>query len=237
MNLILLVLASLALGPQGTEGKRAIETGFVVIDGVYNSELVAPLDILEHSRYRDADAYFRCFLVSPDGKPIKTAEGLTIHADYSFKNAPKLDVLVIPSTMTSMDKDLANKAYMDWVRANAEAAASVITLCDGAFPLGQTGLLDGRQATTFPGDQDRFAEMFPKIQVHRDVWFVHDGKFITSVGGAKSYEPALFLAHQWFGEAFAKRLAQGLVIDWDLARIPHHSFGAAPPRPGKERAP
>ncbi len=211
--------------------KKALQTGFVVVDGVYNSELIAPFDILEHSRYRDADAYFRCFVVSSDGKPVKTAEGLTIHADYSFENCPPLDVLVIPSTMTSMDKDLEDGPYMTWVRARVDQARAVITLCDGAFPLAQTGRLNGRQATTFPGDQQRFAEMFPKIEVHRDAWFVHDGKFITSVGGAKSYEPALFLAHRWFDEAFAKRLARGLVIDWDLAKIPHKTFGKLPPRP------
>ena len=227
----LLALLFLVAGP--VLAREKIETGFVVIDGVYNSELIAPFDILQHSIYRDNDRYFRCFIVSPDGQPIRTAEGLTIHADYSFANAPALDVLVIPSTESSMAADLAPGPYMDWVTKKVAEAKIVITLCDGAFPLAQTGALDGGNATTFPGDQEAFATKFGKVIVHRDVWFVHEGKFITSVGGAKSYEPALYLAERWFDHAYAKRLAGGLVIDWDLAKIPHKSFGAFPASPKK----
>jgi len=212
--------------------REKIETGFVVVNGVYNSELMAPFDILQHSIYRDNNLYFHCFIVSPDGKPIKTAEGLTIHADYSFANAPALDVLVIPSTETSMTSDLLPGPYMDWVTRQVAAAKVVITLCDGAFPLAKTGALDGLNATTFPGDQDALAAGHKAVTVHRDVWFVHEGKFITSVGGAKSYEPALYLADRWFGHDYATRLAGGLVIDWDLAKIPHKTFGPFPPAPG-----
>jgi transcriptional regulator GlxA family with amidase domain len=222
-------LLILLAGP--VTAREKIETGFVVLDGVFNSELMAPFDILQHSIYRKNDRYFRCFIISPDGKPIKTAEGLTIHADYSFENAPALDVLVIPSTETSMSSDLAPGRYMDWVTRKVAEAKIVITLCDGAFPLAQTGMLDGLNATTFPGDQKAFATKYKAVIVHRDVWFVHEGKFITSVGGAKSYEPALYLAEHWFDHAYAARLARGLVIDWDLAKIPHKTFGPFPPSP------
>ena len=226
------VLALLFLfAPVLTAQKVEIRTGFLVIDGVYNSELMAPFDILEHSKYRKNKHFFKCFLVSPEGKPIKTAEGLTISTDYSFAECPRLDVLVIPSTQTSMDKDLLKGPYRDFVSKKVDEARVVVTLCDGAFALANSGRLDGLNATTYPGDQNRFAEMFPKIKVHRDVLFVQHGKFITSVGGAKSYEPALYLAHQWFDLAYAQSLARGLVIDWSLDKIPHKSFGALPKRP------
>lgn len=234
MRLLFCLTAWLCVVPtfaQDVRGKKAINTAFLVLDGVYNSELMAPLDILQHSAYRKQDTYFYTFLVSPDGKKIKTAENLVIEVDYSFENHPEVDVLVIPSTVTSMDKDLEPGPYMDWVRAQVKKAKAVITLCDGAFPLAQTGVLDGLNATTYPGDQDAFAEKYGKVKVHRDVWFVHQDKFITSVGGAKSYEPALYLAHMWFDEAYAKRLAYGLVIDWDLKKIPHKSFGSLGKRP------
>jgi transcriptional regulator GlxA family with amidase domain len=229
MRLPILILLSLSTL---TCYAQKINTAFVVVDGVFNSELIAPLDILQHSKYRNQENYFYTFVVTPDGKPVRTAEDLTIHADYSFTNCPDVDVLIIPSTEHSMGKDLENKVYMDWIKAKVQQAKAVMSLCDGAFPLAATGALDGLQATTFPGDQDAFEKKFPQIaKVHRNVWFVQDGKFITSVGGAKSYEPALYLTHLWFGEDIAKRTAQGLVIDWDLTKIPHKTFGKAPPKP------
>ena len=63
--------------------------------------------------------------------------------------------------------------------------------------------------------------MFPQLDVRRDVLFVHDGKFITSAGGAKSFEAALYLAEVLYGKEIAKSLSGGLVIDWNLDQIPY----------------
>jgi len=35
--------------------------------------------------------------------------------------------------------------------------------------------------------------MFPGLKIHEDVLIVQDGKFITSAGGTKSFEAALYL--------------------------------------------
>ena len=53
--------------------------------------------------------------------------------------------------------------------------------------------------------------------VHEDVSFVHDGNLLTSAGGAKSYDVALYLVHHLYGEKVAKGIGRGLVIDWNLA--------------------
>jgi transcriptional regulator GlxA family with amidase domain len=50
---------------------------------------------------------------------------------------------------------------------------------------------------------------------------VVDGKFITSVGGALSYEPALYLVEKLYSKQNAKRIGEGLVLDWDLSKVPH----------------
>ena len=63
-------------------------------------------------------------------------------------------------------------------------------------------------------------EMFPKLTVHKDVLFVHDGKYITSAGGAKSFEAALYLCEFLYGKDIAESLAGGLVIDWNLENVP-----------------
>lgn len=63
--------------------------------------------------------------------------------------------------------------------------------------------------------------MFPKLIVHEDVSFVHDQNLITSAGGAKSYDPALYLVEMLYGKNAADGVAAGLVIDWDAESIPH----------------
>ena len=92
-----------------------------------------------------------------------------------------------------MARDLENTAMMDWVRRVGDEALFVVSLCDGAFVLAAAGLLDGHECTTFPGDQDRFAEASPELDLVREVSFVHDGKALTSQGGARSFDVAMYL--------------------------------------------
>jgi len=200
---------------------KILHAGFVCVEKVYNSELMAPYDILQHSYYRDPKNYIRCFIVTPDGKPFVTSEGIRITPDYSFADVPHIDILVIPSTETSMTKDLENAAFMSWLQNAVAQASHVITLCDGAFPLAATGVLDGRVATTFPADRKQLAKMFPKIKVRDDVNFAVAGKYITSVGGALSYEPALYLLEKLYSKEHAQRTGVGLVLDWNLRQVPH----------------
>lgn len=93
--------------------------------------------------------------------------------------------------------------------------------CDGAFVLAKAGLLDGKVSTTFPSDIDKMRNTFPNLDIRKDVLFVHDGKYITSVGGAKSFEAALYLSEYLYGPDIARSLARGLVIDWNLKEVPH----------------
>jgi transcriptional regulator GlxA family with amidase domain len=201
--------------------KGVLNAAFVCVDKVFNSELMAPYDIFQHTLYRDSENYIRCFIVTPDGKSFVTFEGIRVTPDYSFDNVPRVDILVIPSTETSMSADLENAPLMKWLAKTADGAKYVVTVCDGAFPLAATGALNGRKATTFPSDRDKLAEMFPDIDVLYDAQFVSDGKFITSVGGALSYEPALYLVEKLYSLENAKRVAQGLVLEWDRSKIPH----------------
>ena len=208
---------------------RVRQALFVVVDGVYNSELMAPYDVLQHSIFRDPLDYVATAVVSPDGGPVTTFEGIVVEAHFGFDDAPVPDILVIPSTAGSMDADLENEAYMSWVARAVESAEWVITVCDGAFPLAATGALDGRRATTFPSDRERLAEMFPEVDVQHDVRLVVDGKFLTSVGGAMSYEPAFWLVEELFGAEHVAATARGLVWEWDRARLPHRVFERAAP--------
>ena len=200
---------------------QALTAGFLAVDGVYNSELMAPYDILHHSIFRDSLRHIVPFVVSPDGKPVMTFEGLEIGAHYSFDDAPHIDILVIPSAEGSMSSDLEDRALIDWIRTTATSARYVITLCDGAFPLAATGLLKGRSVTTFPADRDALSEMFPNLTVDYKANFVVDGKYITSVGGALSYEPALYLLETEYSREYASLTAEGMVLDWKLSAIPH----------------
>lgn len=199
---------------------RELNVAFVIVDGVYNSELVAPMDIFHHTIFH-TDPAMKVFTVAPDSGLITSFEGLRIVPDYTMEDPslPKIDILVVPSAENSMGSDLQNELLIDFVRSKGEAADYVISLCDGAFVLAKAGLVEGHISTTFPTDITTYRQQFPSLEVIENVSFVHDRNLITSAGGAKSYDPALYLCELLYSREVALGLAAGLVIDWDLNTI------------------
>lgn len=200
------------------EPEETLNVGILAINGVYNSELMAPYDIFQHTLFHTYIP-MKVFIVSPSEDIIETFEGIKITPDYDFDNVPEIDVLVVPSAEHNMDTDLEDDRLITFVKEKGAEARFVMSLCDGAFILAQAGLLDGLRCTTFPNDIERFKEAFPHLDVRRDISFVHDGKAITSAGGAKSYEPALYLVEYLYGKKPAEGVGKGLVIDWKLEEI------------------
>lgn len=196
---------------------------FLIMDGTYNTELTAPYDIFQHTQYRENIKQMNVFTVANTDKPITTFEGLKIIPDYNYRmdSLPKIDILVVPSAEHHLDTDLQDQEMIDFVQKVDKTATFMTSHCDGAFVLAKAGALNTVVSTTFPSDIDKMRAMFPDLDIRKDVLFVHDGKYITSAGGAKSFEAALYLCEYLYGPEVAKTLASGLVIDWNLNKVPH----------------
>jgi len=195
----------------------------LIMDGVYNTELTAPYDIFQHTIFREGIRPMRTFTVAANREPVTTFEGMRILPDlgYQTDTLPRIDILVVPSAEHHLDTDLENETLLNFIREVDKEASFVTSHCDGAFILAKAGLLDGKVSTTFPSDIDKMREMFPKLDIRKEVLFVHDGKYITSAGGARSFEAALYLTEHLYGDSIARSLASGLVIDWKLDEVPH----------------
>jgi len=202
------------------EDDERLNVAFVTIDGVYNTELTAPFDIFQHSIFHTQPG-MRVFTVGRDDDVVESFEGLRVLPDYSFDTCPRVDVLVVPSAEHNMDTDLDDERLLAFVRRKGAEAEWLVSLCDGAFVLAAAGLLDGLESTTFPSDIAAYRKRFPDLVVHEDVSFVHDGKAITSAGGALSFDAALYLCELLYGNKAARGMARGLCIDWDATRVPH----------------
>jgi len=66
-----------------------------------------------------------------------------------------------------------------------------LSVCSGAFLLGEAGLLDGRACTTHWRHTAELKERFPKASVDPDVLFVEDDRVITSAGTAAGIDACL----------------------------------------------
>lgn len=203
--------------------KNRYNVAFLIMDGTFNTELTAPYDIFQHTIFRKNIKAMNVFTVANTDELVTTFEGMRILPDFNYlkDSLPKIDILVVPSAEHHLDTDLEDKTMIDFVKKVDKEATFITSHCDGAFVLAKAGLLQNKVSTTFPSDIDKMRTMFPDLDVRKNILFVHDGKYITSAGGAKSFEAALYLCQFLYGKEIAKSLAGGLVIDWNLETVPH----------------
>ncbi|MEM7201916.1 MAG: DJ-1/PfpI family protein [Planctomycetota bacterium] len=229
---VLLLLGGCAAAPERAEpvpdarlvGAAAapLQVGFLVLDGVYNSELMAPWDVFHHTVFHTQPG-MRVFAVGRTKDPVTTFEGLRIAVDYALDEAPPIDVLVVPSAEHNMDSDLDDQRLIRWLTDRGRRAQWLLSVCDGAFLLAEAGLLDDVVCTTFPADIPALRQRYPHLEVHEGLSFVVDGPAITGAGGAKSYDPAMYLVERLYGARVAEGVGKGLVIDWRLADVSHEA--------------
>ncbi|MBT8299658.1 MAG: glutamine amidotransferase [Maribacter sp.] len=195
---------------------------FLIMDGTYNTEFTAPFDIFQHTQYRKGIKAMNTFTVANTLDAITTFEGVRILPDYDYTkdSLPQIDILVVPSAEHHLDSDLNDTTMLNFVRNVDKNARYMTSHCDGAFVLAKAGLLDSVSSTTFPTDIALYRKRFPHLKVVDNILFVHDDKYITSAGGAKSFEAALYLCEVLYGKEIAESIAKGLVIDWDVTQVP-----------------
>ena len=107
------------------------------------------------------------------------------------------------------------------LRAAAERGARFLSVCVGAFVLGEAGLLDGRRCTTHWRHVDELQQRLPEAKVSCDVLYVEDGPVVTSAGSAAGVDACLHLLRTEFGSAVAATVARGMVV------APHRDGGQA----------
>lgn len=99
-----------------------------------------------------------------------------------------------------------------WLRKHSARAGRIVSVCTGAFALGEAGLLDGRKATTHWLHLKTLRDRFPKTTVVDEGIYVKDGSVWTSAGVTAGIDLALALVEEDFGHALAMRVAKRMVL-------------------------
>lgn len=114
---------------------------------------------------------------------IHGQSGLNLLADHRLHEIdPRepLDTIMITGRGQNPQEGMA---VVDWLRLAAPHARRIVSICGGAMLLAQTGLLDGRRATTHWKLLETMQAEFPQIRVEGGPLYIQDEHiwtFITS---------------------------------------------------------
>ena len=172
---------------------KAYTIGIIVFDGVLTAEVMGPAEVFAIASQQDWLKGTKVLLIGIEQQPtIRTAEGIQLTVDATIADDLALDVLLVPGG-NDTNALLEHERLNAFIQAQETSTQWLGSVCSGAFILGNAGVLDGKQATTWFGGETRLQAQFPKIEVVNDRPVVLDNRRITADGGLVSYRAALVL--------------------------------------------
>lgn len=184
--------------------------GIVVFDDVLTAEVTGPAEVFGMASHYDWFADAQVLLIGIDDQPtVRSDEGIILTVDCTIADDIALDVLIVPGA-NDVDHLLENTALSAFIQKHDQSAQWVGSVCAGAFILGNAGVLDGKEATTWFGGEVSLQAQFPAINVVHDRPVVVDDRRVTANGGLAGYQAALILLGKLTSAEHAQKIYKSL---------------------------
>jgi transcriptional regulator GlxA family with amidase domain len=200
-----------------------LRVGVLALEGCLLSSLASAGDLLRVAQKlaeirQPLDApRFESVIVSARGADrIALANGLELSG---LQPVPEhLDVMLVPGVMHGSAEDLAQRVAsmqpeIDLLRSLHTRGVRLAGNCSGTFLLAETGLLDGRRATTSWWLAGMFRHRFPRVQLDESELFVDSGSMMTTGAACAVQNLLLRLIAAVGDEALAQQTARMLLVD------------------------
>ena len=189
--------------------RRISNVAVPVLDGVFPFELGVLCEVFGSPRPDDPTLPdFDFALCTETPGPVQTRSGFDLVVRDDFSRLDEADLVAVPAI--SLQGPLPEQ-LLEGLRRAVARGAQVMSVCSGAFILGEAGLLDGRECTTHWTHVGELAERFPEARVNGDVLYVDSDGVLTSAGTAAGIDASLHLIRREFGTSVANALARRMV--------------------------
>jgi transcriptional regulator GlxA family with amidase domain len=161
----------------------------------------------------DLGGAFRIVMVAAKAGPVASAQGPRTVAEFGLDDSPRLDLILMPGGIGTR-REVYSRSLVSWLRARADQAEVVSSVCTGAALLAAAGLLDGRRATTNKRSFAWVQSQGPQVNWVKQARWVEDGKFATSSGVSAGIDMALAIIARLVSAEAAEKAAIGMEYEW-----------------------
>jgi transcriptional regulator GlxA family with amidase domain len=178
-------------------------TGILLFDQLEELDAIGPWEVFTMAA--NVRGSGKVVTISEHGGMVKCAKGLRIQSDYSFGEAPPLDVILVPGGMGTRT-EVNNKVIIDWIAKVAPGCNWVTSVCTGSMLLIESGVARDKRVTTHWAFVDTLRERGGAAAVVDDMRFVRDGNTVTSAGVSAGIDMSLWIIGQTDSPAFAREV-------------------------------
>ena len=179
--------------------------GVFMADGCEEIEGLTVVDMIRRAK-------LEVTMISITGrKEVTGSHNITFMADELCEEADyeTLDGIVLPGGMPGTLHLKAHEGLADLIRKADKEGKLLAAICAAPTIYGEMGLLEGKNATCYPGMEDKLLGANWQEQP-----VVVDGNFVTSRGVGTAIAFALTLVTILKDEETAKSLANSIVYKW-----------------------
>jgi putative intracellular protease/amidase len=194
---------NMTLVPADGEGGPP-RVAILVFNGIELIDFAGPWEVF-------GTAGFLVHTVAENPEPLTAVFGQKMIPDYTFDNAPKADILLVPGGGNVPFSN--NQKLIGWIQDKSKQVSHVMSVCTGAFLLAKAGMLEGKTVTATTGMIEDLQT--PQTKVVYNQRYVDNGKIITTAGLSSGIDGALHLVSKILGKGAAQRVALGMEYRWD----------------------
>ena len=178
--------------------------GFLIFPNLTQLDFTGPLQVL--ARLPQSTTH----VVAKSEAPVPSDCGLSLLPTRTFANCPPLDLICVPGGVSGVIGAIGDRETVEFVRAQANEAKYVTSVCTGAFVLGIAGLLKGRRTTTHWA----YTNLLPLVgAIYEKARVVRDGNIITAGGVTSGIDFGLNIVAEIAGETTARAIQLGIEYD------------------------
>lgn len=187
-----------------------MRTAVYAFDGITMFHLAAPLLVFGEVGRQGLAEGWDPVVWTHDGRGIRTVEGPRVEDVRGPDAVDDADLLVFPSWPTDLPP--TEEALVRRIRTAQARGSRVAGLCLGAFPVVDSGLLDGRDVVTHWGVAEELARRRPQVRVDPGALYLDHGDVLTSAGTASAIDACLHIVRSQLGSTAAATVARNLVV-------------------------
>jgi len=148
-----------------------------------------------------------------DEQPVRASRGVVLIPDTTLDEALKkqYDMVVLPGGLPGADYLNEDERIQTLLKEMNRKGKPIAAICAAPKVLANTGLLDGKTATAYPGTLEKLnISNNSNTTISADV-VIQDGNIITSRGPGTAMDFALHLIEQLAGKEKRNEVEKGLV--------------------------
>lgn len=215
-----------------------VEALIVAVPETAGSALYGMFDVLAatgniwQDLVRDADParLIRPRIIGSKPRAFACGNGIPVQPHCSVADDPRADLVILPEMWLGPDEDFRGRhpELVDWIRRSYERGAAIYAACSGTVMLAETGLLDGRQATSHWGYERLFRTMYPTVEFRPEPilqFAERAGRIVTAGGTTSWHDLAIHIIARHCSPGEALRIAKVYLLKThDEGQLPYASL-------------